>query len=251
MLPAFRILILALLLPLAIVACGIEGPTPTRTPAPITQSPEAGGEILNVSMTIGNDGLPLISFRQGTRLRVAHCEDPDCSSATISTLDDSVSSSITTGGDGFALLAYVTGNPLLPDTQALKIGHCKNVACTEASSTTVEGSRAGSLTAGADGRGLIAFVDNAGELKAAHCLDDECSRMNVFPLGIRDHALATAITTGSDGMGLIVSVHGPTTLAHRVTKCLNRECSTAASNSLLSATTASESSVTTQQGRLA
>jgi len=67
---------------------------------------------LDASATIGADGLGLISYLDSTNkdLKVAHCSDTNCTSATITTLDSIGSSisptSITIGADGLGLISY-------------------------------------------------------------------------------------------------------------------------------------------------
>ena len=64
------------------------------------------------SVTIGADGLPLISYLDSTNadLKVAHCDDLVCSSALTSTLDSGGFvgrfSSVTIGPDGLGLISY-------------------------------------------------------------------------------------------------------------------------------------------------
>jgi hypothetical protein len=82
------------------------------------------------SVTIGADGLPLVSYYDVTNgdLKVAHCVDVACSSATRATVDqvDDVGqySSVTIGTDGLALISYydVTNGDL-------KVAHCSNIVC--------------------------------------------------------------------------------------------------------------------------
>jgi len=84
----------------------------------------------NGSITIGADGLALISYRDYVtqELKVAHCNTPSCTSATTLTLDDSGSvgaaCAVTVGTDGVPLIEYY-------DTGAdnLKVLHCANTFC--------------------------------------------------------------------------------------------------------------------------
>jgi predicted regulator of Ras-like GTPase activity (Roadblock/LC7/MglB family) len=84
------------------------------------------------SITIGADGLPIISYLDSTNLnlKVAHCGDPACSAGnTITTLDSEGHvgwfTSITIGADGLPIISYldVTNN-------TLKVAHCSNPFCT-------------------------------------------------------------------------------------------------------------------------
>jgi len=79
----------------------------------------------NTSITIGADGLGLISYLDNGNkdLKVAHCSNLACTSATLSTVDSGAfagqDSSVTIGADGLALIAY----------NGLKVAHCGNVLC--------------------------------------------------------------------------------------------------------------------------
>ncbi len=142
------------------------------------------------SITIGADGLGLISYYDegdgyNSYLKVAHCDDIDCTSATLSVIDNrlyaGIYNSITIGVDGLGLISYYdsdTGN------YNLMVAHCDNIDCTSASTATVDtGGVDGdvgmynSITIGAaDGLGLISYYDFwNGYLKVAHCDDIACS----------------------------------------------------------------------------
>jgi hypothetical protein len=93
----------------------------------------------DTSVTVGADGLPLISSI-ATRtnptldfLKVTHCENVACSSSTTTLVDSLVGNgtSIAIGYDGLGLISYQTlGSP-----QRLKFAHCSNVACTSSTVT--------------------------------------------------------------------------------------------------------------------
>jgi hypothetical protein len=85
----------------------------------------------HTSITIGSDGLGLISYYDYTNrdLKVAHCSNAACSSATTSTLDSTGDvgqyTSITIGPDGLGLIGYYDLT-----NEDLKAAHCSNVLCT-------------------------------------------------------------------------------------------------------------------------
>jgi hypothetical protein len=82
------------------------------------------------SVTIGADGLGLISYRDATNddLKVAHCSDTNCTAATTTTLDatDRVGwhTSVTIGADGLGLVSYYDFT-----NGDLKVAHCENTFC--------------------------------------------------------------------------------------------------------------------------
>jgi hypothetical protein len=83
------------------------------------------------SIAIGADGLGLISYSSFSveHVRVAHCSNPACSEATLSTLGGPndfafQTTSVTIGSDGLGLIAFVEPKGLVP-----KVAHCNDVAC--------------------------------------------------------------------------------------------------------------------------
>src|SRR5207249_7277613 len=111
----------------------------------------------------------------------------ECSDATTTRVDTTGlvgdSSSITVGADGLALISYrdATNN-------ALKTAHCLNVTCSTATTATVDGglgtiSDPTSIRVGADGLGLISYLDGSrGHLKIAHCVDVSCAAATIGTL---------------------------------------------------------------------
>ena len=82
------------------------------------------------SAIIGADGLGLISYHDVTNrtLKVAHCSNQACTSATLTTLDSGgevgQDTSVTMGADGLGLISYydaTNGN--------LKVAHCSDRSC--------------------------------------------------------------------------------------------------------------------------
>ena len=100
------------------------------TAATITALETAGVVGLRSSVTIGPDGLGLISHYDETNedLKVAHCSNINCTAATLLAVDTGGSvgdgTSITTGADGLGLIAYVDLTNL-----DLKVAHCANQFC--------------------------------------------------------------------------------------------------------------------------
>jgi hypothetical protein len=137
---------------------------------------------LYTSLTIGSDGLGLVSFRDASAatLDVAHCSNLACSSATVSTVDASgiegEYSAITLGADGLGVISYYDGSGL---NQDLKVAHCGNVACTTASYLAVDtAGQVGwstSITVGSDGLPFVTYRDVSGDaVKGLHCPNVFC-----------------------------------------------------------------------------
>jgi hypothetical protein len=152
-----------------------------RQPFVITALDKPGDVGKWTSITIGRDGLGLISYSDDTNgdLKVAHCSNPACSSATITTLDHPSTAnvgwgtSITIGRDGLGLISYLDYS-----NDRLKVAHCSNIACTAATRTALADAeivKPTSLVIGADGLGIVAYRDLFGPLKVAHCSNVACT----------------------------------------------------------------------------
>ena len=180
-------------------------------PSTITALDSIGSVGRYTSITIGADGLGLISYQDLTTqdLKVAHCSDAECTSATITTLDSTGGvgsyTAITTGADGLGLISYYDDFP----NGDLKVAHCGNAACTSATITILDTEGLvgldTSITIGGDGLGLISYyaTPNA-DLKVAHCSNATCTSAAIATLDSTGIVgLDTSITTGADGLGLI------------------------------------------------
>jgi len=186
------------------------------------------------SAAIGADELGLISFIRldgsSYSLRVAHCENGECTSATVSTLDSRVDGgpypSIAVGGDGVGLIAYSgrTGDPY--------VAHCDNADCTSATITRIDPGTSPaqyfSVAVGADGLALISYYDaDNGDLKVAHCDNAACTSATITTLdSAGDVGQETSITIGKDRLGLIGYVDA-TDRHLKVAHCQNAACTSA------------------------
>jgi cell shape-determining protein MreC len=207
-------------------------PSPTCTPARTTLDGGRLGE--STSVTIGADGLALISYPVQGDLKVAHCSDTLCTSATTATLDLGTAClypSVTIGADGLGLVSYYDQT-----NGDLKVAHCSDTACTSAATTTLDGAapfgQVGtdvglytSVTTGADGLGLISYYDQTnGDLKVAHCSDTACTSAATTTVdSVSDVGRYTSVTIGTDGLGLI-SYYDFTNQDLKVAHCSNVLC---------------------------
>jgi hypothetical protein len=128
------------------------------------------------SLTIGTDGLPVVSYRDGTDgdLKVVHCGDVSCATGNVITQVDTTAdplgydTSIATGANGFPVVSYFDGA-----TNDLKVLRCGNAACTsgneaEALDTVGNVGRHTSIALGADGLPVVTYFDvTNGDLKLA------------------------------------------------------------------------------------
>jgi hypothetical protein len=197
------------------------------TSATITTLDAAGSVGTNSSVAIGSDGMGLISYYASDYiyddLKVAHCSDVACTSATITTLDGAgganvgMYSSVATGSDGMGLISYYDET-----LSALKVAHCSDVACTSATITTLDGAGganvgmfssvavgmfSSNVAIGSDGMGLISYYDSDDkDLKIAHCSDVACTSATITTLdgaGGANVGMFSSVATGSDGIVLI------------------------------------------------
>lgn len=208
----------------------------------LASSPQAGFLISTIdsvgdvgqytSITTGWDGLGLISYYDATNgdLKVAHCSNLSCTSATITTLDSAgdvgLHSSITVAADGAALISYFDAT-----NGGLKVAHCVNLSCTSAIKSTIDTGGVGnhsSIAIGADARGIISYYDATnGDLKVAHCSNAACTSATVTTLdSAGDVGLFTSITAGGDGSPAI-SYYDNTNGRLKAASCSDFLCSTA------------------------
>jgi hypothetical protein len=202
-------------------------------PTTIDPSGHVGDE--QTSVTVGADGLGLISYYDSTNgdLDVAHCSNTACSSATANAVDTAgdvgSDSSIAIGADGLGLISYRDAT-----SGHLEVAHCADVACSSVTATTVDnGSGVGadsSLTIGADGLGLVSYFDNGNaDLKVAHCSDAACSSATLTTIdspGLVGEY--TSATEGADNLAVISYYdHTGTDLDLKVAHCSNVACTSA------------------------
>jgi hypothetical protein len=175
----------------------------------------------DTSVTIGADGLGLISFTSVRNdiainfLKVAHCENLACTSATVTVVDQLVGdgTSIIIGADGFGLVSYQTlGSP-----QRLKFAHCQNVACT---ASDVHQPASGGLpngdSFGADSSlilspydqnlpaaPMVTFLDTTDHsVWVARCSTLNCAGLTAITQ-LATGADSASLTIGDDGRGLV------------------------------------------------
>ncbi|GGM90524.1 hypothetical protein ACFFX1_49370 [Dactylosporangium sucinum] len=140
-------------------------------------------EIRDPSLTIGRDGLGLITYVHKDHhgyeeVLVAHCVNFTCTAVTTTTVSTNAvvaneNPQITIGGDGLGVIVYSD-----EDNDDAKVAHCNDIACT--STTTVTLDSAGdtgnypSITTGVDGLPLISYSAWPA-LKVVHCPNVTCS----------------------------------------------------------------------------
>ncbi len=204
------------------------------------------------SLKIGSDGLPLISYvaeRNQSEtlvkdLKVAHCQNVACTTATITTLDtvatvESVTS-LAIGGDGLGLIAYQ--DTISTSSARVRVAHCANIACTSVTRSIVDtindsgGYGRVGVAVGNHGLGLLAYYDGGTNriLKVAACTNADCSTSTK---SIVDSKLPgqsgsvggyASIAFGHDGLALIAYNGGSGSDATlKIAHCKNIYCTAA------------------------
>ena len=219
---------------LKVAHCGNVACTDGNTLTPVDTADDVGK---HSSITIGADGLPIISYHKftGLTLKVARCGNVACTGDnTLTTVDTAgtvgLYTSITIGADGLPIISYYKAN-----NTVLKVAHCGNVACTDGNTlTTVDntgdvGSYT-SITIGADGLPIISYYDNTnGNLKVAHCGNEDCTDGNTLTTVDNTARVGffTSITIGADGLP-IISYADDSNTNLKVAHCGNVACTSAA-----------------------
>lgn len=174
------------------------------------------------SMTIGRDGLPLISYSNsaGTTLSVAHCSDLLCTDATRSVVSSNASvlfTSIAIGSDGLGVIAFRTA------ALELAVAHCGDVPCTTSTVNVVDSGNKGSYPsiAIANGLPLISYYNAAaGDLRLAQCNDVACASATGFAAPVDNSAnvgqfTSLAVINGSP----VISYYDATNRRLKVALC--------------------------------
>lgn len=189
------------------------------------------------SITIGADGLPIISniATYNDHLKVSHCRDVACKAATNYYLDDAYNwgeTSIAIGSDGLPVISYFGSSG-----QGLKFAHCQDFACTTVISKTLDSTAnpgsGCSIAIGIDGFPIISYGSVSSTLNVAHCNDQLCGSVDlnvpVSPAYPGSDQISIAI--GIDGMPVISyfdAFNNDLNFAH----CNNHTCTSAITRNL-------------------
>jgi predicted regulator of Ras-like GTPase activity (Roadblock/LC7/MglB family) len=216
---------------LKIAHCGNVACTSGNT---ITSVDTAGKVGMYSALTIGVDGLPIISYQDNTsspfHLKVLHCGNVDCTAGNVFTLVDPGSgsesfgygTSITIGMDGLPVISYKN------NFSDLKVAHCGDIHCASGNTITKVDNRDSlyttSITTGADGLPVIAYIADSGfNLKVLHCGNSACTSANTINT-VDSDAYNASITIGTDGLP-IISYMDWTSKDLKVAHCGDVSCS--------------------------
>lgn len=174
------------------------------------------------SIAIGIDGLPVISYYDGSPhndLKVLHCGNLTCTSGNTSATVDMVGdvgmySSIAVGTDGLPVVSYYDGTT---NNWDLKVLHCGLADCSNPYTNTITTVDAAdlvgdhtSIAIGADGLPIIAYhyvfaTTYVYDLKVLHCGNRLCNSGNTtYTVGTWfNDGEYTSIAIGSDGLPIV------------------------------------------------
>ena len=192
------------------------------------------------SVAVGADGLPVISYWDGSNghLKIAKCGNAFCTTASSITTADSAPNvggytSIAIPTDGRPVVAYNTyANAPSGNGAGVKVLKCANAACTGTPTitpveTVSNSGRYISLAIGADGLPVVAyqFLGTAGFApKVVKCGNSACSSGNTLTevdVGTQNGGQFASIAVPADGRPVLV--HSDTPL--RFVRCGNASCS--------------------------
>lgn len=196
------------------------------------------------SIAISADGTPIISYAElvviggasnDFALKVAKCDNSECSSRTATTVDDAGNvgtfTSIAIGPDDLPIISYRDNT-----NTTLKVAKCNDSACSgnDETITTVDDSTNNvgvfsDISIGGDGLPVIAYQDaTAGTLKVAKCNDAACAggdeTISIVSGSTNNKVRWISIMISSDGFP-IISYQDDDLGALKIAKCNDLACS--------------------------
>ena len=199
------------------------------------------------SIAIGGDGLGLISFTNDNQiLIVAHCDDLECTTATLNGVDlpayADLSTSIAVRTNGHALISYYDSN-----YNSLKVAYCNNADCSDATITTVDSSLAdfsNAIATISDTFAVIAYTGGPSyNLYVASCDNYNCSsHVSDVILDSTATIYSLDVVNGADDRGLI-AYYDANTGQLKTAHCNNLACSSATLNTIASGISAKDISL--------
>lgn len=189
------------------------------------------------SLVLNGSGHAVISYYEssnGGNLKIAVCNDDDCTAPTVNTVDNSADdsglfTSLQLDGSGFPVIAYYNAN-----ADSVMLAHCVDVFCAGAAAThTVDGSSfvgfdGISLELDASGFPVMSYYDLTNQrLMLAHCKDADCA--NPATINVVDDSanVGQYSSLELDGSLPVISYYDDTNGDLKVAFCSDPNCAAA------------------------
>ncbi len=183
------------------------------------------------SLAIGADGLPVMSYWDGTDgdLKFARCVDSACRRpAQIRVLDATGSTgrfnAIAIGSGGLPVISYVASSTL-----ELRVARCLDAACTNVDlrtlDTAVEQERTSIVVPPADLQPVVAY-QRSGQLHPIRCANPTCSvaQARIAVDAAVANSGSPSMAVGGDGLP-VIAYRDDTNGLLRFARCTNADCS--------------------------
>lgn len=229
---------------LKVMKCGNAACTHGNTLTTVDSTNDAG---YYPSIAVPADGLPVISYEEGSAfdIKFVKCGNASCSSGnTLSTIDSPNNvagrTSIAIGNDGYPVITYNDNS-----TSSLMVAKCSSATCASGVTITTVDSTIGTSADGissiavpsSDGFPIISYYDTASDnLKVVKCGNASCSSGNTIT------TLDSAGNTGADSFILappddrpIISYWDVTNGDLKLARCADASCTSASLVTVVSA----------------
>jgi len=194
-----------------------------------------GAANFNTSVTIGTDGMPIISYRGidggSPNLSLVHCTAADCSTHDPITIADSTAHafgpSVTIGFDGLPIISYTGTSSIGVDN--LSVVHCEALDCNTYDTPVVldnahDAGQETSVKIGVDGLPIIAY-QGADGLTSVHCSASDCSTHGPITTLAQAALASPSMAIGADGLPIMSFLGNDGILDFWVIHCSLLDCS--------------------------
>ena len=194
-------------------------------------APDTTGIPAGTSIALDSSGNPVISYLVGNDVKVAVCSNPNCTAATVTTVDtltdtgNPVIASLTLDASDNPVVSYNESSP-----QELKILHCGNPTCTSGNSISTPnpagGGRQSSLELDGSGFPVVAYeTSTSAEVRVLHCNDPNCTGGGESTSSISVGGEEESVDLTLDGSGFpVITYRISPTLDLEVLHCNDVDC---------------------------
>lgn len=226
---------------LKVTKCGDANCYTATTTSTVIGAGLVGGGDQSISIAIGADGFPVITYGKATEnsLHLVKCANASCSATTSDLFIDGVVGGTAPNVGTSTSIAFTNdGNPKISYYDAtngeLRFASCNNPACSSVATSTLDGIGArdagafNSMTVLPDDSLVISYYDvTNGDLNVAKCKGPTCGGgvATTSPDSTGDVGKYTSVAIATDGMP-IISYYDITNLDLKVAKCTDLSCIT-------------------------